>query len=93
MEDAILSQCLRYGTAVPEVIRNAPELEPGLDFYYDAFSQLNTCRVMGGPISVNSIYEFGKLHEYTQEEILDLQYHVHRLDTAYVKHETAKNNK
>lgn len=90
MEDAILSQCLRYGREVPKIIQDAPELLPGLDFYYDAFSQLNTSRVMGGPISVNSIFEFGKLHEYTKEEILDLQFHVHRLDTAYMEHEASK---
>lgn len=93
MEDKILAQCLRYGTPVPEIIQNAPVLEPGLGFYYDAFAQLNTCRIMGGPISVNAIFQFGTLNDYTKDECVDMQYHIHRLDNAYLEHEAEKNKK
>lgn len=53
-EQLILKQCLRERLAIPEAIKNAPDLWMGLELYYTAFWDLDTCRMRGfdqGPIT------------------------------------------
>lgn len=53
VSESIVSQAVRQGLPVPNKILNAPEVLPGLEFYYHAFVELSTCRNVGmveGPI-------------------------------------------
>lgn len=53
MEQKIIEQAVRNRQPLPDAIANAPVLLFGLDFYFRAFMDLNTCRDVGmgrGPI-------------------------------------------
>lgn len=46
-EKAIFERSMRYKLPLPEALKNAPSLHMGLEFYYNAFRHLSTCREMG----------------------------------------------
>jgi hypothetical protein len=76
------------GARLPEFIKNAPILLPGLDWYMNCFWDLHTTRSSGfgpGRISVISVIEYGRLLGLSETEIDDLWYHVRQLDTVYMK--------
>lgn len=53
MEQKIIEQAVKNRQPIPDAIANAPVLLFGLDFYFRAFMDLNTCRATGmgrGPI-------------------------------------------
>lgn len=43
-EKAIFERSVRYKMPLPESLKNAPSLFLGLEFYYNAFRRLSTCR-------------------------------------------------
>lgn len=70
---------------------NAPDLQVGLNFYYEAFLDLTTCRVIGGmgsegPITWLVIDQYCKANDITGEQREDLFYHISKLDSAYMEH-------
>lgn len=72
---------------LPEVLKNPPELLPGLDFYLSAFYTLSSCRSVGmglGPIPWTAVMNYGTLYCSTEESFEDLQYHVRHLDEIYL---------
>lgn len=80
---------------VPERIKNAPDLIPGLEFYYEAFCRLTTSRMLGagglGPIPYAAIDNYCRAEEIYDPELReDLFYHVEKLDLEYIKWQTAK---
>jgi len=78
---------------LPERIQNAPDLLHGLELYFEAFLELNTCRPMGwGPAPIPSFYidEFCRKHELDEEESEDMQYHIRLMDQAFLKHVARK---
>lgn len=82
------------GMPLPESIRDAPDLLPGLDLYYEAFQRLTTSRAFGmgavGPIPYSAISGYCKDEGFVGEERSDIFYHVERLDAAYMEWQTAK---
>ena len=95
-EKAIIEQCIRERMPLPDTIANAPELGPGLDFFYTAFLDLTSERKMGfsaGPVGWLSIHEYAKAYEVTGEQREDLFYHVQKLDEAYLKWSNDRNSK
>jgi len=61
----------------------------GLEIYYDAFHDLNTCRQSGfgaGPISWASIRDYAQTFEFDDEQQDDLFYFIRVMDNAYLGH-------
>ena len=62
-EKTIVRQCMLARNPIPEAIRNAPELLPGLGLYYDAFLELSPSRgrtALGEELAIN----WKDLHDY-----------------------------
>lgn len=79
---------------LPERIQNAPDLLVGLELYFNAFVELNTCRSTGwsaGPIPSWCIEEFCDRLELDEEETEDVHYHVRNMDAAFLKYSSRKN--
>lgn len=71
------------------MIKNAPELLPGLNIYYDAFLELSTCRAIGmslGYIPWTAIKEYGEVYQFDSEQTEDLFYFVREMDQAFLKY-------
>lgn len=83
-----MEQAYRNGMPLPDKIANAPELEEGLECYYAAFLDLNSCRALGphgeGAIPWTTISQYASFHNYQGEELEDLFYHTQRLDKVYL---------
>ena len=80
---------------LPDRIQNAPDLFLGLELFFNAFVELNTCRSTGwsaGPIPSWCIDEFADRSELNEEETEDLHYHIRMMDAAFLKY-TARKNK
>lgn len=95
-ERKMLEQAMRYRTPIPDKIKNAPELHFGLELYWGAFFDLNTCRQVGmgiAPIPWTSILEYAMVHELDSEATDDLFYFVRTMDHAYIEHHSKQTKK
>lgn len=93
VERSILEQCKRYRLPVPDKIRNAPELYRGLEFTYQGFLDLNTCRSVGlaaGPIRWTDIVKYCEVHDIHGQQAEDFIYLISVMDAAYLKHKAEK---
>jgi hypothetical protein len=87
-EQAIMRQAIRAGNAIPDSIANAPELEPGLLLFLQAFYDLDSERshVNGlTPIPWTSMSAYAKAYEFDEEQTEDLFYFVKKLDAEHLK--------
>ena len=87
-EQRILKECYAWKRKIPDAILHAPELSLGLEFYFEAFMCLNTCRSVGwspGPIPYFAVAEYAVLQELDDEETEDLHYHIRRMDCAFLE--------
>lgn len=83
----IIQQCIQDGLPLPEKIANAPELLPGLEPYFEAFSRLSTCRQIGmgvGPIPWTAIVQYAALQELDQWHADMLIWCIEAMDAAYL---------
>jgi len=90
----IVEQCVRMRAPYPDAIANAPELPPGLNLFYTAFLDLNSCRTLGysqGPIPWLAIDRYCQAHELEGEQREDVLYHVAHLDKVYLDWSSKKN--
>lgn len=94
MEQLIIRQCLRENKALPEKIQNAPELFLGLDLYYTAFLDLNSCRAIGygeeGPIPWTAISIYCERKRFDSETTYDMFYLIRAMDNNYLKWKAEK---
>jgi len=93
-EARILKECYAWHRPVPDRILNAPELLLGLEVYYEAYMELNTCRSVSwsaGPIPWTSVQDYAIINEFTEEEATDLQYFIRKMDHAFLKRMDKKN--
>lgn len=85
-EKTIIEQALMRGLPVPDMIRNAPELLPGLDLYFVAFLELSTCRpatMAGvGPIPWTAIDQYAVAGGFTGDQRGTLFYCVRAMERA-----------
>lgn len=71
-----------------KTISKAPDLNIGLEMYWQAFWDLTTCRQIGmgvGPIPWTSVQEYSILLELDEEQTDDLHYHIAVMDNEYLK--------
>lgn len=81
---------------LPARIQNAPELMLGLEFYYGAFLDLNTCRPTGWdilPIPWSAMSDYAQMMGLDAEERDDLFFFVTSLDSAFRSYHQAKAEK
>lgn len=88
--NTIIRQALRDGTPIPEAIRNAPDLEIGLHFYFMAFLDLTTCRSIGmsmeGPIWWTAIDRYAERWKLKGERCEDLFYYIAEMDKVFLEY-------
>lgn len=71
----------------PEWYLDRPELERGLNFVFEAFWDLNTCRDVGmgvGPIPWTASYQYGLAHGLDRDMLLVFPRIIMRMDQAYL---------
>lgn len=96
VEQTILQQCQREGLPLPKRIQNAPQLELGLELYYGAFFDLNSCRPVGmeeGPIRWIDIHDYCDRLEIVGDQRDDMHYHIRSMDNAFLEWKRAQRNK
>lgn len=72
---------------MPDAIKNAPELLPGLQFVFEAFGELNTTRAMGqveGPIPWTAIREYAEVYDVRGDEFDEFNYLIRAMDLEYM---------
>jgi hypothetical protein len=92
-EQLILQQCMRDRLPLPEKIKNAPELELGLELYWGAFFDLHTCRPLGmeeGAIRWMDIHEYCNCLELSGGQRDDMHHHVRYMDDKYLEWKAKK---
>ena len=93
VEKMILQQAARSNKPVPERIKNAPRLLPGLDFYFEAFMHLTSCRESGwgvGPIPWTAIIRYCDEIGLQGDQREDMVHHIEVMDKAYIDHQNKK---
>lgn len=87
-EQDLLDVAWERRIAPPDPIMNAPELLQGLAGYFQAFSELSTCRAMGfgsqGPIPWMAIDAYARVNEYEGDDRAELEYLIRALDSEYL---------
>lgn len=94
-ERLILEQCARENIPVPKKIRDAPELQMGLQLYWIAFTDLNSCRQIGysvAPIPWTAIREYAVANGFDEEQEEDLIYLMGCMDREYIKFTNRKSD-
>lgn len=87
-EQTIAKQAVRAGQPIPERIANAPELQPGLQLYMQAFFDLDSERSHAMGLVVipwSSIAAYAAAFEFDEEQTEDLFYFVRKMDTEHLK--------
>lgn len=79
---------------LPAAIQNAPELEFGLELYFQSFWELCTCRTGGGmgivPLSWLTIREYAAANGFDEEQTDDLLYYARVMDQTYMDFHASK---
>lgn len=94
VEQRMIRECYLRRKALPERIQNAPDLFVGLELYFGAFTELNTCRSTGwsaGPIPSWAIDDYADRLDLSEEEAEDLHYHIRMMDKAFLDYMSRKN--
>jgi hypothetical protein len=81
---------------LPDSIKEAPELLPGLALYYGAFWDLCSCRQVGmgeGPISWLAVDAYASARGFDEDQRDDLHAFIPAMDQAYMKHKAAESEK
>ena len=97
-EKVILKQCRDSGRPVPDSIRNAPTLLPGLEYYYSIWWELQSDRPMGfsaGMIPSAAIRSWIKDHgmDPEEEDAEDIVFVISQMDVEWLKWNHKKSEK
>ena len=91
MEEKILRDAYRSGMPVPDRIRDAPSLLPGLGLYYGGFMDLVSSRPIGvsgpGPIPWTAVEAYCRALDLDEEQADDMHYFVTKLDAEWLRHQ------
>lgn len=93
-EANILRDCLRTGRPYPQSIQNAPELRLGLNLFMQAFTDLDSSRMMSmqvGRIPWATIYDYCERIGVSGEQREDVIFQVQAMDVWYINWNKAKN--
>lgn len=85
----MIEQCRRERRSLPPKIANAPELFVGLEWVWDAFRDLSTCRPAGfsGPMPIpwTAAAQYAEAHGIEGEMFDRLNIYVKYMDAAFLK--------
>lgn len=90
-EEEIIRQCVQHKMPLPESIANAPTLELGLELYFHAFLDLQSCRQIGmaeGTIPWTAIKEWGVFNRLDDEQMEDLFFLVRQMDHCWLEYQS-----
>lgn len=93
VERSVARQMVRDGRNVPDNMASAPELRVGLQFYIEAFFDLDSERTHGeslAPIPWGKIKDYAEAYECDEEQTADLIYLVKQMDADHLKRLAAK---
>ena len=93
LEEILIRRAQAEHRPIPKAIAEAPQLMPGLGFYYNAFLALCSCRQVGmgeGRIPWTSAHEYARRMGMDEEEFEDLWMLVCLMDGAYLKYRAEK---
>ena len=96
VEKRIVQQCMRDKLPLPARIQNAPDLPLGMEMFYSAFIELNSCRPSGfgiQPIHWTVIRDYCSAHDLDDEETEDLFFFVTSLDRVFREYHEKKSRK
>jgi len=82
------------GMPLPDRIAKAPDLHIGLELYYAAFWELDTCRPIGwgmGPIPWAAVKDYAQTFDLDEEQQESLFFLVRKMDNEYLKYMSKKN--
>lgn len=88
VEQDIVKQSRLQNKPIPERIKNAPVLRPGLDLYLSAFFDLDGDRQIGfgvGKIPWSSMAKYAEMHKFSQSQFEDLVFLLRRMDAEHLK--------
>lgn len=80
---------MQFGTPIPQVIIDAPDLQPGLELYFEAFWALSSCRQIGmsaGPIGWVDCNTYATVLHLDEEQADDLWFFISAMDAVFLKH-------
>jgi hypothetical protein len=87
IEQGIARQAIQAGEALPDKIANAPELEDGLEIYFEAFFELDTERNHGmglTQIPWSKIRMYAEANGYDEDQTEELHAHIRTMDNAHL---------
>lgn len=80
---------------MPKALLERPALLPGLDFYFNAYIDLQNDRPMGmaiGPIPWSSIVTFAQIHSLDLDDLHELNHLIRKMEQADREHDEKKGN-
>lgn len=86
-EAALIKAALQAGRPIPPKIANAPELEPGLAFYMQAFHTLDSERSLGEvleQIPWSKIQMYADRYHLDDEETEELEFFIRAIDLHHI---------
>jgi hypothetical protein len=93
IERNLINQALRFNRPLPEKIKNAPELLPGLNLYMVGFFDLDSERPQGfsvGMIPTTAIMNYSALNDFDDAMTDDFVYLIRKMDVEYLKFQRSK---
>lgn len=92
-EEQIIEQCKARAIPLPEKIANKPFLWMGLELFYHAFFDLNTCRPVGMalcPIPWLCMRDYARTFEFDEDQEERLYYFIRQMDDAFLQYHDKK---
>lgn len=86
----MIEQAYRHGRPLPKAIQEAPELWSGLELYFNAWVDLDSCRAIGmvaGPIPWTAVEDYCKALGLDQEQRSRMHRLIRAMDIAYMEHQ------
>lgn len=88
----IVPKCLAMGLPIPEPFKDPPELLEHAHFYYNAFTDLHTCR-SDGVIPWTTCMQYAERLGLDDEQAEELWEYIRALDVAWNEHQKTKGPK
>lgn len=85
----LIKNCIADGRDIPEKFKNAPELRSHLALYYDAFTELGSCRSYGmgvGMIPWTAAKDYAVFHCFDEDQFRLLTWYLREMDEVFLQH-------
>jgi hypothetical protein len=85
IEQNLVKQAIRMGQPIPDRIKDAPDVNLGLNLYLTAFFDLDAERSHGfgySRIPWTRMREYAEYNEFDEEQFEDLVFFIRKLDSA-----------